>query len=112
MLTSFVKSGGQTYGNGEEENAGYCEVGEMWAYYMESRMYKERYGGPLLQFGTSYWFKPQIFRNFDERGVEPYEIFSVLTKDVTSKELLKEKIKKTYPRKKKMVDQVFNRYNN
>ena len=40
----------------------------MWGYFNESKMYKERYGGTVPSFGTSYWFYPQIFRYLDERG--------------------------------------------
>ena len=43
ILTSYVSTG-ETYGNGSGENAGYCAVGEMWAYYMQNRMFNDRYG--------------------------------------------------------------------
>ena len=49
VLSSWISSGGTTYGNGTEPLAGYCEVGEMWAYYLESEMYKDRYGGKTVQ---------------------------------------------------------------
>lgn len=64
-----------TYGDGAGDGAGYCEIGEMWAYYLESKMYKERYGGSFPTFGTSYWFYPQIFRFLDERGLSQSKIF-------------------------------------
>ena len=62
IIESFITSGGMTSGNGSGTRAGYCEVGEMWAYYLESLIYKERYGGGFPTFGNSYWFKPEIFR--------------------------------------------------
>ena len=61
IMQSYIKTG-KTYGDGTGDNAGYCEIGEMWAYYLESMMYKDRYGGSFPSFGTSTWFYPQIFR--------------------------------------------------
>ena len=110
IVLSFLKTGGMTYGDGLLAGAGYCEVGEMWAYYLESRMYKDRYGGSFPTYGTSYWFYPQIFRYLDERGISPAEIFSVLGEIVNSREALRSALLLAYPAKKDMIDQVFNRY--
>ena len=110
MLTSYVLSGGMTYGDGMGENAGLCEVGEMWAYYLESKIYKERYGGGFPTFGTSYWFYPQIFRFLDERGMSVASMFSVLKSDVTSRQALKEALMTSYPDKRSIIEQVFSRY--
>lgn len=98
------------YGDGTAPGAGYCEVGEMWAYYMESKMYKDRYGGSFPTFGTSYWFYPQIFRYLDERGLSSSDIYSVLGADVVSKDDLKAELIRVFPTKKSMIEQVFNRY--
>ena len=98
------------YGDGSGERAGYCEIGEMWAYYIESKMYKDRYGGPFPTFGTSYWFYPQIFRYLDERGVTASEIFSVLNAEITDKTALKDAMIEAFPLKKTMISQVFSRY--
>lgn len=110
IISSYISSGGTTYGSGKGENAGYCEVGEMWAYYNESKMYKERYGGIMPTFGTSYWFRPQIFRYIDDRGIGRSKIFRALKSDVTSKALLKNKLIELYPSERSMIEQVFNRY--
>ena len=110
IISSYISSGGTTYGSGQGENAGYCEVGEMWAYYNESKMYKERYGGIMPTFGTSYWFRPQIFRYIDDRGIGRSKIFRALKSDVTSKALLKNKLIELYPSERSMIEQVFNRY--
>lgn len=110
IIESFIRSGGVTYGDGSGSMAGYCEVGEMWAYYLESRMYKDRYGGSFPTFGTSYWFYPQIFRYMDERGVSESQILEVLTQDVTDKLKLKNAFLAAYPAKKTMIEQVFSRY--
>ena len=85
-------------------------MGEMWAYYMESKLYKERYGGSYPSFGTSYWFYPQIFRFMDERGLDQSEIFQVLDADVDSKSELKKTLMFTYPERQDMISQVFSRY--
>lgn len=110
ILKSFVTSGGMTYGSGDEENAGLCEVGEMWAYYLESLMHKDRYGGTMPSFGTSFWFYPQIFRALDERGISAGEIFDALRPEVTTREDLELMLKSMYPYKRMTIEQIFNRY--
>lgn len=112
ILDSFVRSGGKTYGDGSGTKAGYCEIGEMWAYYLESLIYKDRYGGTFPTFGTSYWFYPQIFRYLDERGVSCSEIFSVLDDTVSSREELKAALITSYPSDRTAIEQVFSRYGN
>ena len=110
IIESFIASGGVTYGDGTGTRAGYCEIGEMWAYYLESRMYKDRYGGSFPTFGTSFWFYPQIFRYLDERGVTESQMFAVLNADVTDKSKLKNALLAAYPARKAMIEQVFSRY--
>ena len=110
IIESFIASGGVTYGDGTGTRAGYCEIGEMWAYYLESRMYKDRYGGSFPTFGTSFWFYPQIFRYLDERGVTESQMFAVLNADVTDKSKLKNALLAAYPTRKAMIEQVFSRY--
>jgi hypothetical protein len=110
IMTSYVKTGGITYGDGMAENSGYCEVGEMWGYYLESKMYKDRYGGSFPSYGTSYWFHPQIFRYLDERGIKCSDIFDVLDESVNSKIALKNALMLAYPSKRDIIEQVFNRY--
>lgn len=109
MLSEYVKN--QTvYGDGMSEDAGYCEVGEMWAYYMQSRMYKERYGGSMPTFGNSYWFHPQIFRALDERGLSRSKIFKVMDGSVVSRKTLSAALVKAYPEKRTTIETIFNRY--
>lgn len=111
ILSSYIASGGaQVYGDGSMPYAGYCEVGETWAYYNESKMFKERYGGVPPSFGTSYWFRPQIFRYLDERGIGRAKIFRALTKDVNSRETLRKKLVGLYPDQQTLIEQVFERY--
>ena len=110
IIESFLKTGGMTYGDGSGERAGYCEIGEMWAYFAESLMYKDRYGGSFPTFGTSYWFYPQIFRYLHERGVSCREIFDVLDTSVKSKMELKAALISSLPLDRVTVEQVFSRY--
>lgn len=82
----------------------------MWAYYLESMMYKERYGGAVPSFGTSFWFRPQILRYLDQRGVSRSEIFRALGSDVTDRNALKNRLMTICPDKALVIEQAFNRY--
>lgn len=110
IIESFITSGGMTYGNGSGTRAGYCEVGEMWAYYLESLIYKERYGGGFPTFGNSYWFKPEIFRYLDDRGFTCGEIFSVLDEDVDSRKALERALIAEFPTRRTQIEQAFDKY--
>ena len=110
ILTSFVSSGFVTYGVGTEKDHGYCEVAEMWAYYMQTRLYRERYPESDVAFGTSYWFYPQIFNYLDERGLTCYKAFNALQPTVIDRDLLQEKLVNLYPEAKTMILLAFNRY--
>lgn len=110
VIQSFVTTGGQMYGDGEGDAAGYCEIGEMWAYFIESQMYKDRYGGSYPTFGTSFWFNPQIFRYLCDRGISCGEILSVLDANVKSREELKVALIAAYPADRVSIEQVFSRY--
>ena len=111
IMESYISTG-DAYGNGVSPDAGYCFVGESWAYYLESMMYKERYGGSVPSFGSSYWFYPQIFRYLDERGLSRSDIFSTLEGNVASREDLKTALIRHFPNKRTVIEQVFSRYGN
>ena len=102
--------GQDMYGDGTAEGSGYCAVGEMWAYYLQSKMYKERYGGANPAFGTSQWFHPQILTGVEDRGLSASDIFAALTSSVRSKDALRDRLGEMYPSKKTSIDQIFNRY--
>lgn len=110
VMTSFVSSGGVTYGTGAEVNAGYCEVGEMWAYYVQNAMYADRYGETGRLFGMSEWFFPQILLYLDERGLDRGKIQKALQPDVISREMLKMKLVELYPDFEVIIEQAFGRY--
>lgn len=110
IVESYLKTGGMTYGDGSGARAGYCEIGESWAYFIESLMYKGRYGGTIPTFGTSYWFYPQIFRYLYERGISVQELASVLDADVKSRQELKSALLASFPSDRIIIEQVFSRY--
>lgn len=110
IVTSYLWSGGKTYGDGTGDYAGYCEVGEMWAYYMESIMHKDRYGGQIPGYGNSNWFFPQIFRYMGERGISRSEIFAALGEDTIGRDTLEAALCELYPEKAAIVAQAFARY--
>ncbi len=110
VLGSYISTGGMTYGDGSGMNAGYCEVGEMWAYYLSSKMFQDRYGGDYPAFGSSYWFYPQILHYIEELGVECREIFSLLTDSVTSCDVLKRAMIASFQDKSDAIELIFNRY--
>lgn len=110
VLKSFVTSGWQIYGTGTEENAGYCEVGEMWAYYMENIICRDRYSRDAVTSGMSYWFSPQILLYMDERGVGESKIFRALDSDVTSGDEFQSRLENLYPENKSVIKQAFDRY--
>lgn len=110
VIGSYISSAGMVYGDGSGTNAGYCEVGEMWAYYLESKMHHERYGGVYTAFGNTYWFHPQILHYLEEVGLESWEIFSALGSDMTSAEALKRYLMGVHKDKEAAIELIFDRY--
>lgn len=110
ILRSFFETGGELYGSGSGDNAGYCEIGEMWAYYMQNRLYKDRYGEDNATIGTSFWFRPHIFLYLDERGLGRSEIVKALDKDICSRSTLQTRLENLYPDYGTVIRQAFGRY--
>ena len=110
ILESFATNGKENYGDGTGDEAGYCEVGEMWAYFMEASLCKDRYKVPMPTFGTSYWFRPEIFSYLYERGMTRGEIFRALKADVCSVDDLKDELVSLYPERENLIDQTFTLY--
>lgn len=109
VLKSFIQ-GKDSYGDGSGSGAGKCSVGEMWAYYLESKMYADRYGGGMPSFGTSWWFRPQILRYLDERGLAPGRIFKALGPEVDSASDLEQSLMALYPAYSFIIGTAFDRY--
>ena len=110
MVESYATASGDVYGDGSASDAGLCEVSEMWAYYMESRMHKDRYGGAMPAYGTSFWFYPQIFRYLDERGMTPSQFLAAMDVKTVDRNTLKGHLIESNPSKRMMIEQVFSRY--
>lgn len=110
IIQSFVTSGGTAYGTGAGSGSGYCAVGEMWGYFMENLIYSDRYGTASPTASVRFWFSPNILRALHERGLTRYEIFSAMDEDVTSAELLEERLKSLYPDYYNVIEQAFARY--
>ena len=110
VIRSYVTEGKQAYGSGSGEDAGYCEVGEMWGYFMESVLFQDRYGGDLPAFGVTHWFYPQIFRYLYERGLTCADIFKCLKSEVTSRDDLQDALVMLFPEHERTISQVFSRY--
>lgn len=110
VIRSFIREGWSAYGNGTGEGHGYCEVGEMWGYFMQASLEKDRYGGTVPSYGSSYWFKPDIFRYLYERGLSRSDIFRAMTADVTSVEDLREELISLYPDRESVILQTFRNY--
>ena len=111
ILQAYITSDFTTaYGNGTEGNAGYCEVGEMWAYYLESKLFEQRYHFHWAPFGSGYWFQPQILTSLEERGLTTGEIFASLKPDINTVAKLRESLITTAPAKRNLINQIFDRY--
>lgn len=110
ILSSAIRGSG-TYGDRSLADSGYCAIGEMWAYYMENRIYAERYACANPLRGSAFWFHPQILSYLESRGLTASQIFDALvSEDVTDIPKLKESLLNLYPSKKSTITQVFNRY--
>lgn len=112
FIKSFISSGSgdMPFGTGSEPYAGHCAVSEMWAYYMEDRMYMDRYGEPAENEWDSYWFHPQVLSALGGHSFSESDIFNAMQKDVTDVDMLKEKIISAYPGDGKEIEQIFNRF--
>ena len=82
----------------------------MWGYFMQSVLYKDRYGGDLPAVGVSWWFYPQIFRYLYERGLTCSDLLRALRPGVTSRDDLMDTLVQLYPDRESTIAQVFNRY--
>lgn len=108
IITSFINTG-DAYGTGNGENAGYCQVGEMWGYFMENSLYKERYGRDP-GYGQNYWFAPRIFSELESGGLTRADICSCLNYYVNDLKSLKAALLENYAAKSSLINKVFKKY--
>lgn len=104
IIESFLVTG-SCYGSGNADNAGYCEVGEMWAFFMERSLYKQRYGQSITY--SNLWFCPDIFDDLVSAGFTRAEIGSVLNRNVTDVEALKSALTAAFSSKNSTITKVF-----
>ena len=110
VLLSFVKNSRTDYGSGDLKGAEYCELGEMWGFFMQETLKKDRYGGTVKQFGNTYWFKPDIFTYLYERGFTRGEIFRALQPGVNTVEALQQELAAQLPDRESIITQTFQHY--
>lgn len=107
VLQSFLVNG-SCYGTGNGDNAGYCEISEMWAYYLERGIINQRYdaqrGYPV------YWFHPEILDGLEGAGLSRAQILSSMGRAVTDTDSFKATLVAAYPTKKTAIQQVFKAY--
>lgn len=102
---------GSVYGEATRTDSGYCAVGETWAYYMEDKLFQDRYGASgTTSSGSVYWFRPAILSYLAARGVSPQMMFKALQPSVTSMDAFKSKLIELYPSRRTVINQAFDRY--
>lgn len=109
-IGSCALMGKQLYGDGQGEYAGYCAVGEMWAYFLARKLTADRYPYFDLAPIPQLWFHPVIFSYLYERGFSVSELFGVLGPSVVDVNTLQESLLLKYPAKRTIINQVFGRY--
>ena len=110
VIASFVTEGGKAYGTGDGDGAGYCEVSESWAYFMDATLRKDRYGYSLPLYANTFWFKPDILSYLYKRGMSRSEIYRALKPEVTGIDDLKEELITLYPERESELVQCFRNY--
>ena len=110
VVKSFILEGGTAYGSGFKEGANYCEIGEMWGYFMQESIYKERYGGTISSFGNRFWFQPDIFTYLYERGMSRGQIYRCLKSEVTDIDDLRDELISQNPMLEAAIEKAFKYY--
>ncbi|MGN0202023.1 MAG: hypothetical protein ACI399_03855 [Candidatus Cryptobacteroides sp.] len=104
VLQSFLISG-SCYGTGNGEYAGYCEISEMWAYYLERNIINQRYDSERAY--PAYWFHPEILDGLEELGLTPSMILASMGRSVTDTDSFKSTLSTAYPSLKSSIQQLF-----
>lgn len=110
VIRSFLTEGGEAYGSGQGDGAGYCELGECWAYFMEESLFKDRYGGVIRQYGNAFWFRPDIFTSLYEHGLSRADLYRGMKESVTGLDDYREELIQLYPDRESTISQIFQRY--
>lgn len=110
LLRSLVNGIGDGYGSGTEENASYCEVAEMWAFFMQNLLWQDRYGGTYPSEGQDLWFHPEILSYIHDHGVSVSQIYASLDGEVTSRDEFQMALEEMCPSKSDMIQMAFAKY--
>lgn len=110
IVSSYIQDRHTPYGHGDAEGAGHCAVGEMWAFFLGSSIYKDRYGGGMPQYPDYLWFRPEILGYLYERGTSRQEIFRALKPEVKSVDGLQKALTQMYPEREELIADTFARY--
>ena len=105
---------GDCYGDGSLEDAGVCEVGEMWGYFNEDVMVynhfdEEGVKGKQVSYNSN-WFYPGICVLFDlyqDKILTQKQIFDCLTWGVDARDKLQTMMKQLNPGMEKHIDISF-----
>ena len=108
VIKSFIQNR-NSYGAGGE-GSGWCELGEMWGYFMQATLSKDRYGGNLASYGNTFWFKPDILSHLYNRGISRSMIFRALGPEVTHVDSLKKQLVSLCPDREREIQETFRSY--
>lgn len=110
VLKSFARNMKPDYGDGTGAHAGYCEISEMWAYFLQDRLWHDRYHGVNQISGLGWWFRPQIFKYLNDRFFSPSMLFRAMQSDVKDIHDLRDRLLSLYPSETVVINQAFSRY--
>lgn len=110
QVKAFIEAKTVDYGTGIGDGASQCAVSEMWAYFIQNLLYYDRYGGTLTNFGMDNWFRPQILKYLNDRGMDVSQLFQALQSNVSDVEAYRNCLISLYPNKSAIINQVFARY--
>ena len=97
------------YGKESDNNSGYVGVGEMWGYYFGNYACDTYYFGSTSNwYPDKYWFKPIInYQLQNVVGLQPYQVFACMTKEVTNHTSLKVALKTKYSGQGAIIENQF-----
>jgi hypothetical protein len=110
MLSSLAMTGDE-YGTGNGENEGMIGVSEMWGYFMEYSLYKDRYGREVPS-KDDHWFHPEALQELEQKGVTKKDMYFALNSNVRDIETYFEYLAKSCPSKKAVINRVYKQYFN
>lgn len=108
MLLNYITTGDE-YGTGNGELDGMCGVSEMWAYFMEYSIYKQRYYREIPD-KRDFWFHPEALLDLEQNGISKKDLYFALASDVKDIKTFYEYLEQSCPGKKSIIDRVYKQY--